>query len=125
MGEKYTDADVALLRRYYPEHGPNWDGWHELLPGRSAQGIGHAARKRGIHRRFEVRQAPPCHVPETMGPVKVCPFCGSLPKLESAPDARGRKWWRIRCDYARCPATVEIVAPTREMAVAKWGRRCQ
>ena len=36
---RWTDEEDALLHEHYPEHGPRWDGWAELLPKRSRQAI--------------------------------------------------------------------------------------
>lgn len=46
----WTKEDVALLELYYPEHGPSWDGWTELLPNRSVNAITSMARSFGIRK---------------------------------------------------------------------------
>lgn len=35
----WTEEETEALRRHYPEHGPAWEGWAELLPGRSRSAI--------------------------------------------------------------------------------------
>lgn len=119
----WTPKEIALVRRYYPEHGPNWGGWRELLPERSYESIAHAARNRKIHKLPKERHAQVIAPSPSTEPLKTCPFCGSLPKAESAEDRLRRKWWRIRCDYAKCPAKVEVIAPSRDGALRNWNRR--
>ena len=42
-GSAWTPEEDDLLREHLPKHGPGWDGWARLLPGRSRHAI--AARK--------------------------------------------------------------------------------
>lgn len=35
----WSKEETEALRLYYPEHGPSWDGWEELLPGRTQGSI--------------------------------------------------------------------------------------
>lgn len=44
----WTDLEDEVIVRYYPEHGLSWDGWGELLPGRTAQAISARASKIGV-----------------------------------------------------------------------------
>ncbi len=48
----YSDAEVAILQKYYPSGGPQ--ACIPLLPGRNEPGIVQAAKRRGIH----------CHPPQ-------------------------------------------------------------
>ena len=41
----WTDAEINALRVYYPLHGPSWEGWAEVLNGRSRKAI---QRKAGL-----------------------------------------------------------------------------
>lgn len=41
----WTDAEINALRVYYPTHGADWDGWAEVLNGRSRKAI---QRKAGL-----------------------------------------------------------------------------
>lgn len=36
---RWTAAEDALLMEWYPEKGPKWERWADLLPGRGAEGI--------------------------------------------------------------------------------------
>lgn len=47
-GRPWTEAEDALLREHYPEHGADWDRWAELLPGRSRFAIRTHASQAGI-----------------------------------------------------------------------------
>lgn len=42
-----ADEDAALME-FYPAHGGNWDGWPEVLPGRSKSSINGRASKLGF-----------------------------------------------------------------------------
>jgi hypothetical protein len=42
-GKAWTPEEDRVLREHLPKHGPGWDGWARLLPGRSRHAI--AARK--------------------------------------------------------------------------------
>lgn len=44
----WTDSEDELIRSAYPEHGPTWDGWAELLPNRSRRAIGLRASRLGV-----------------------------------------------------------------------------
>lgn len=44
----WTTSEVERLRRLYPEHGPRWGGWHEVLPGRSVRSIASKAHAVGV-----------------------------------------------------------------------------
>lgn len=39
MIRPWTEEEIAALREHYPSHGPRWEGWSELLPGRSYSSI--------------------------------------------------------------------------------------
>lgn len=44
----WTTGEEDALRRYYPEHGPSWDGWGKMLPRRSRNSISQHACKLGV-----------------------------------------------------------------------------
>ena len=44
----WGDDELEILRAYYPDHGPSWVGWEEVLPGRTERGIGHKANAIGL-----------------------------------------------------------------------------
>lgn len=45
---RWSREEDALLATHFPEHGSSWDGWGELLPGRSKHSIASRAIKLGI-----------------------------------------------------------------------------
>ena len=45
---RFTAAEDAALRRLFPEHGADWDGWADALPGRSGRAIVLRAFRLGI-----------------------------------------------------------------------------
>ena len=47
---KWTEAEVDTLRENYRGHGSEWDGWDELLPGRSPAAIRNRAQGMGLTR---------------------------------------------------------------------------
>lgn len=47
-GSDWTTRQEGLLERYYPEKGPSWEGWAELMPGRTRQAISQHAHKMGL-----------------------------------------------------------------------------
>ena len=51
MGDRWTPDEDALLREYYPRHGPKWEGWEMLLPRRSHSSIAGRACKIGVRMR--------------------------------------------------------------------------
>lgn len=53
----WSPAELALVRRYYPDLGPS--GLAPYLPARTVQAITETARKNGIHFLDEYRQQPP------------------------------------------------------------------
>lgn len=44
----WTEEELAALRRHYRKEGPGWDGWYEVLPGKSYWQIHCMARKLGL-----------------------------------------------------------------------------
>ena len=36
---EWTSSERELLRKLYPEHGPSWEGWAEVLPSHSINAI--------------------------------------------------------------------------------------
>jgi hypothetical protein len=42
----WTEEELRILDREYPSHGHDWDGWSELLPGRSTAQIRLVATQR-------------------------------------------------------------------------------
>lgn len=47
--DAYTDKEREIVARFYPKHGPSWEGWANLLPGRNTRSITKAASRLGIH----------------------------------------------------------------------------
>ena len=45
---RWTDDEVKTLARHYREHGPDWDGWADLLPGRNSNAIRSMAARHGL-----------------------------------------------------------------------------
>lgn len=46
----WTEGEDAALAREYAGHGPSWEGWRELLPGRSPAAIRNRAQGMGLTR---------------------------------------------------------------------------
>lgn len=44
----FTDAEIAIIEREVPKHGPTWSGFKRLMPNRSITDIKVFARNRGI-----------------------------------------------------------------------------
>lgn len=44
----FTDAEIAIIEREVPKHGPTWSGFKRLMPNRSITDIKVFARSRGI-----------------------------------------------------------------------------
>lgn len=53
----WVPAEDDALTGHYPTHGPVWEGWRELLPGRSARAISARASALGIRRRPRPKDA--------------------------------------------------------------------
>lgn len=47
----WTAREVRALKDGWDGHGPYWDGWAELLPGRTCAAIGQMGRQLGLPRR--------------------------------------------------------------------------
>ena len=45
---RWSAEEDAILEAHYPDHGGAWEGWEELLPGRSAADIRRRAGYRGL-----------------------------------------------------------------------------
>lgn len=56
----WTEAEDNALRVYYPRHGTDWDGWAEVLPGRTRKAIGGRAARIGV----TVKRAKPIPKPK-------------------------------------------------------------
>ena len=39
MGKRWTPEEDELLRKNLPSHGPSWEGWKDILPGRTSGAI--------------------------------------------------------------------------------------
>ena len=46
----WTPEQDELIGRHYPTYGSLWEGWRELLPGRTARAISKRANDIGVHR---------------------------------------------------------------------------
>lgn len=51
----WTESEDSAVRAYYPDHDLRWEGWAEVLPGRSARAISARAQRLGV---AEVRTRP-------------------------------------------------------------------
>ena len=47
---RWTDAEDALIRKHYPEHGGAWRGWARLMPERmpTRDDVNHRAHALGV-----------------------------------------------------------------------------
>ena len=45
---KWGSDEVDAVRRFYPTHGPDWDGWDELVPNRTHHAIQMCASRIGV-----------------------------------------------------------------------------
>ena len=45
MARPWTKEEIAALKEHYPERGPSWAGWSELLDGRTTSAITSMAQK--------------------------------------------------------------------------------
>lgn len=47
---RWTDAEDALIREHYPEHGGRWTGWARLMPDRmpTYDDVIHRAQRIGV-----------------------------------------------------------------------------
>ena len=83
---KWSAEEEAALAREYPEHGAAWDGWHELLPGRSYEAIRAKAHSVGvISRKYASYLPPDPHEARVMR----CMRAGMTPSQID----RREKWW--------------------------------
>lgn len=48
MRAAWSREDDDALRLHYPLYGPSWDGWEEVLPGRTTSAISSRAKLLGI-----------------------------------------------------------------------------
>ena len=46
----WTEGEVDILARHFPDNGTDWEGWKELLPNRSETAIRVKATHCGIYR---------------------------------------------------------------------------
>lgn len=47
-GKRWTADEIDVICKNYPNHGPAWKGWSELLPGRSPKSIERKAHGMGL-----------------------------------------------------------------------------
>ncbi len=47
-GRRWTAEEDELVREHYPEHGPSWAGWSDVLPGRTRANLQVHAYRLGI-----------------------------------------------------------------------------
>lgn len=83
---KWSEEEKEVLLRLYPEHGAAWDGWRELLPGRSYDAIRGKAVKLNVGTREPTPRVPP---DPNEGRVMACMRCGMTPSQID----RREKWW--------------------------------
>lgn len=48
MRVDWDDEKDAVVKTYYPEHGPAWDGWERLIPGVSEKAVAMRAGRLGV-----------------------------------------------------------------------------
>lgn len=48
FSKPWSTEEEALLREFYPEHGPSWQGWEGILPGRGKRAISRKASTMGV-----------------------------------------------------------------------------
>lgn len=58
-GEDWSEDEKQAMMLYYPEHGGKWEGWKDLLPGRTLYSIYTHARRYGL---TNSREKPPKRV---------------------------------------------------------------
>lgn len=66
MARNWTTLEIKALRRHYPERGPKWPGWSEILPGRSAGAISNKAAALGVERTTPAEPTPESKTPWTV-----------------------------------------------------------
>lgn len=49
---KWADDELDTLKRLYPLYGPSWDGWSDVLAGRSKDSLRSKAFAMGVHGPF-------------------------------------------------------------------------
>ena len=54
-GLSWTPEEDEAVRMHYPLHGPNWDGWAALLPGRTPKAVTQRASVLGVPVLPEIR----------------------------------------------------------------------
>lgn len=47
-GAAWSDVEDDAIRTFYPSHGMMWEGWDEVLPGRTTYSIQNRARRLGV-----------------------------------------------------------------------------
>lgn len=48
MASRWSMDEDELIRRWYPEKGPSWEKWAEMLPGRTYKAINVRAGRIGV-----------------------------------------------------------------------------
>ena len=54
---QWTQAETLLVRDNYPQHGPDWVGWKEFLPGMSWVNIKAKAHRMGVKAKVRPKQS--------------------------------------------------------------------
>ena len=47
---RWSEREVEALATHFPDHGSDWDGWADVLPGRSEMSIQRKAFREGLFR---------------------------------------------------------------------------
>ena len=82
----WSAEEEAVLVREYAEHGAAWDGWADLLPGRTRNAICCRARRLDVSTRDARVSVPP---DPNEGHVLSCMRYGMTPSQID----RREKWW--------------------------------
>lgn len=100
---KWSPADEAALRRLYSVHGPSWDGWDVVLPGRRGRAIATHAQQLGLKARRRGADAWAPHEDRAL----LALVDGGADRLERTPDQvveRIAVLWMRRREQERRPS---------------------
>lgn len=84
---RWTPEEDAAIRELYPGHAPSWDGWDEVLPGRTRASICTRAKRIGATFRGS---CPPWTPEEDEALMRLYPAWGPARCAREAPELAGR-----------------------------------